>query len=88
VLGDSGGAARWGAGFVEFWPRRASTVGNLPIPARRPPGVAGVDDWRKTELKHDFIVLGPRLGVHRRHSWRRAPFAALPVLNISDVGLR
>jgi chorismate mutase/prephenate dehydrogenase len=58
VIGGAGLMGRW---FVEF----LSSQG-FAVEVADPAGAAGagcVDDWRKTDLLHDFIVLATPLGV-------------------------
>ena len=50
---------RW---FVEFLTSQGFSV-EIADPGAVPPGSTRVDDWRKTDLKHDYIVLATPLGV-------------------------
>jgi chorismate mutase / prephenate dehydrogenase len=59
VIGGGGKMGRW---FVEFLSSQGFTV-EVADPGVVPPGVARVDDWRTTDLKHDYIVLATPLGV-------------------------
>jgi len=59
VIGGGGKMGRW---FVEFLSSQGFTV-EIADPGAVPAGVARVDDWRKTDLKHDYIVLATPLGV-------------------------
>jgi chorismate mutase / prephenate dehydrogenase len=59
VIGGGGKMGRW---FVEFLGSQGFTV-EIADPGPAPAGVAQVDDWRKTDLKHDYIVLATPLGV-------------------------
>jgi chorismate mutase / prephenate dehydrogenase len=56
-----GGAGKMGGWFVSFLASQGFTV-EVADPARAAEGVARVDDWRSTDLKHDFIVLATPLG--------------------------
>ena len=59
VIGGGGKMGRW---FVEFLTSQGFSV-EIADPGAVPPGAARVDDWRKTDLKHDYIVLATPLGV-------------------------
>ena len=59
VIGGGGKMGRW---FVDFLTSQGFTV-EVADPGAVPAGVARVDDWRKTDLKHDYIVLATPLGV-------------------------
>ena len=59
VIGGGGKMGRW---FVEFLSSQGFTV-EVADPGPVPPGVARVEDWRKTDLSHDYIVLATPLGV-------------------------
>jgi chorismate mutase / prephenate dehydrogenase len=59
VIGGGGKMGRW---FVEFLSSQGFTV-EVADPGVAPQGVARVDDWRTTDLKHDYIVLATPLGV-------------------------
>ena len=59
VIGGGGKMGRW---FVEFLSSQGFTV-EIADPGSAPAGVTRVDDWRKTDLKHDYIVLATPLGV-------------------------
>jgi chorismate mutase / prephenate dehydrogenase len=56
VIGGAGLMGRW---FVEFLSSQGFAV-EVADPAA---GAAGVDDWKKTDLAHDFIVLATPLGI-------------------------
>jgi chorismate mutase / prephenate dehydrogenase len=47
---------------VSFLASQGFTV-EIADPAAPPAGVARVEDWRRTDLKHDFIVLATPLGI-------------------------
>src|SRR5215470_3125345 len=51
-----GGAGRMGGWFVSFLASQGFAV-EIADPSPGPAGVARVEDWRVTDLKHDFIVL-------------------------------
>ncbi len=57
-----GGAGKMGGWFVSFLASQGFTV-EVADPAAAPAGVARVDDWRRTDLKHDYIVLATPLGL-------------------------
>jgi chorismate mutase / prephenate dehydrogenase len=59
VIGGGGKMGRW---FVDFLTSQGFSV-EIADPGAVPPGVTRVDDWRKTDLKHDYIVLATPLGV-------------------------
>jgi chorismate mutase/prephenate dehydrogenase len=59
VIGGGGKMGRW---FVEFLSSQGFSV-EVADPGAVPSGVARVDDWRTTDLKHDYIVLTTPLGV-------------------------
>ena len=59
VIGGGGKMGRW---FVEFLTSQGFSV-EIADPGAVPAGVSRVDDWRKTDLKHDYIVLATPLGV-------------------------
>jgi len=56
-----GGAGKMGGWFVSFLASQGFAV-EVADPARPAEGVARIDDWRSTDLKHDFIVLATPLG--------------------------
>ncbi|HEX7417090.1 MAG TPA: bifunctional chorismate mutase/prephenate dehydrogenase [Steroidobacteraceae bacterium] len=58
VIGGAGKMGRW---FVEFLLSQGFAV-EVADPAGAPPGTTPVEDWRKTALTHDFIVLATPLG--------------------------
>jgi chorismate mutase/prephenate dehydrogenase len=57
-----GGAGKMGGWFVSFLLSQGFAV-EIADPAAATAGVARVDDWRRTDLEHDFIVLATPLGV-------------------------
>ena len=57
-----GGAGKMGGWFVSFLASQGFTV-EVADPATAIAGVARVDDWRSTDLKHDYIVLATPLGI-------------------------
>jgi chorismate mutase / prephenate dehydrogenase len=57
-----GGAGKMGGWFVGFLASQGFTV-EVADPATATAGVARVDDWRSTDLKHDYIVLATPLGI-------------------------
>jgi chorismate mutase/prephenate dehydrogenase len=57
-----GGAGKMGSWFVSFLASQGFTV-EVADPSPCAPGTARVDDWRSTDLKHDFIVLATPLGI-------------------------
>jgi len=57
-----GGAGKMGGWFVSFLASQGFTV-EVADPAAAIAGVARVDDWRSTDLKHDYIVLATPLGI-------------------------
>lgn len=59
VIGGAGKMGRW---FVEFLSSQGFRV-EIADPGPAPAGVTQVDDWRKTDLKHDYIVLATPLGI-------------------------
>jgi chorismate mutase/prephenate dehydrogenase len=59
VIGGAGLMGRW---FVEFLSSQGFAV-EVADPAGAHAGVVCVDDWRKTDLQHDFIMLATPLGV-------------------------
>ncbi len=58
VIGGGGKMGRW---FVEFLASQGFAV-EVADPAGGPSGTLCVDDWRKSDLRHDFIVLATPLG--------------------------
>jgi chorismate mutase / prephenate dehydrogenase len=56
-----GGAGKMGGWFVSFLASQGFAV-EVADPAPTPEGVARVEDWRNSDLKHDFIVLATPLG--------------------------
>ena len=71
-----GGAGKMGAWFVNFLASQGFTV-EVADPAPVAAGVTRVDDWRRTDLKHDYIVLATPLGITdailRDQALRRPP---------------
>ncbi|MGH8138237.1 MAG: prephenate dehydrogenase/arogenate dehydrogenase family protein [Steroidobacteraceae bacterium] len=59
VIGGAGKMGRW---FVEFLTSQGFSV-EVADPGTAPAGISRVEDWRKTDLKHDYIVLATPLGV-------------------------
>jgi chorismate mutase/prephenate dehydrogenase len=57
-----GGAGKMGGWFVNFLLSQGFAV-EIADPAAAAAGVARVEDWRRTDLKHDFIVLATPLGI-------------------------
>jgi len=57
-----GGAGKMGGWFVNFLASQGFTV-EVADTAAAPAGVTRVEDWRRTDLKHDYIVLATPLGV-------------------------
>jgi chorismate mutase/prephenate dehydrogenase len=61
-----GGAGKMGGWFVNFLASQGFSVevaDPAAAPAAAPAGVPRVEDWRRTDLKHDYIVLATPLGV-------------------------
>jgi len=59
VIGGAGKMGRW---FVEFLSSQGFSV-EVADPGGAPAGITRVDDWRKTDLRHDYIILATPLGV-------------------------
>jgi chorismate mutase / prephenate dehydrogenase len=59
VVGGAGKMGRW---FVEFLSSQGFTV-EIADPGAAPAGYTRVDDWRKSDLKHEYIVLATPLGI-------------------------
>ncbi len=57
-----GGSGKMGGWFVQFLVSQGFSV-EVADPAGAPSGVVRIDDWRKSDLKHDFIILATPLGV-------------------------
>jgi chorismate mutase / prephenate dehydrogenase len=57
-----GGAGKMGGWFVSFLASQGFAV-EVADPAAAPQGVSRVDDWRSTDLRHDFILLATPLGI-------------------------
>ena len=60
-----GGAGKMGGWFVSFLASQGFAV-EVADPSPSAPGIARVDDWRSTDLRHDFIVLATPLGITDR----------------------
>jgi chorismate mutase/prephenate dehydrogenase len=58
VIGGGGKMGRW---FVSYLSSQGFAV-EVADPTGGPAGVPHIDDWRKTDLKHDYIVLATPLG--------------------------
>ncbi len=59
VIGGGGKMGRW---FVEFLASQGFTV-EVADPAGAPAGAVALDDWRRSDLRQDFIVLATPLGI-------------------------
>lgn len=59
VIGGGGKMGRW---FVDFLASQGFAV-EVADPAGAAPGATVVEDWRKSDLSHDFIVLATPLSV-------------------------
>jgi chorismate mutase/prephenate dehydrogenase len=59
VIGGAGLMGRW---FVDFLSSQGFTV-EVADPAAARPGGTVIEDWRKSDLQHDFIVLATPLGI-------------------------
>jgi chorismate mutase/prephenate dehydrogenase len=59
VIGGGGKMGRW---FVEFLASQGFSV-EVADPAGSAPGVTVLEDWRTSDLKHDYIVLATPLSV-------------------------
>jgi chorismate mutase/prephenate dehydrogenase len=59
IIGGGGKMGRW---LVSFLASQGFTV-EVADPAGAPAGALHVDDWRKTDLKHDYVVLATPLGI-------------------------
>jgi chorismate mutase/prephenate dehydrogenase len=57
-----GGAGKMGSWFVSFLGSQGFAV-EVADPSPTPEGVTRVEDWRSTDLKHDYIVLATPLGI-------------------------
>jgi len=57
-----GGAGKMGSWFVSFLASQGFAV-EVADPAPTPAGVTRVEDWRRTDLRHDYIVLATPLGL-------------------------
>src|SRR5580658_8057410 len=57
-----GGAGKMGSWFVSFLASQGFTV-EVADPGRALPGSSCVDDWRSTDLRHDYIVVATPLGI-------------------------
>ncbi len=73
VIGGGGKMGRW---FVEFLASQGFSV-EVADPGGAPAGVPALDDWRRSDLRHDFIVLATPLGITdgilREAALRRPP---------------
>ncbi|MGQ0834560.1 MAG: prephenate dehydrogenase/arogenate dehydrogenase family protein [Gammaproteobacteria bacterium] len=58
VIGGGGRMGRW---FVEFLASQGFSV-EVADPAGAPAGATAIADWRKSDLRHDFIVVATPLG--------------------------
>jgi len=58
VIGGGGKMGRW---FVEFLMTQGFAV-DVADPSGAPEGATQLDDWRKSDLKHDYIVLATPMG--------------------------
>jgi len=59
VIGGAGKMGRW---FAEFMASQGFAV-EVADPAGAPAGFTHVPDWRRSGLKHDFIVIATPLGI-------------------------
>lgn len=59
VIGGGGKMGRW---FVEFLTSQGFSV-EIADPGGTASGLTQVEDWRKTDLRHDYIVVATPLGV-------------------------
>src|SRR5262249_47470838 len=59
VIGGAGKMGRW---FVDFLSSQGFMV-EIADPGPAPAGIARVEDWRKSDLTHDYVVLATPLGV-------------------------
>jgi chorismate mutase / prephenate dehydrogenase len=59
VIGGGGKMGRW---FVDFLASQGFAV-EVADPAGTAPGITAIEDWRKIELNHDYIVLATPLSV-------------------------
>jgi len=57
-----GGAGKMGGWFVSFLASQGFSV-EIADPAPATAGAKHVEDWRRTDLKHDYIVLATPLGI-------------------------
>ncbi len=57
-----GGGGKMGGWFVQFLASQGFAV-EVADPAGAPAGAERVDDWSKTDLAHDFIVVATPLGI-------------------------
>lgn len=57
-----GGAGKMGSWFVSFLGSQGFAV-EVADPSPTPEGARRVEDWRSTDLKHDYIVLATPLGI-------------------------
>src|SRR5579875_2603427 len=59
VIGGGGKMGRW---FVQFLASQGFAV-EVADPSGAPQGVPHLEDWRRSDLRHDFIVLATPLGI-------------------------
>ncbi|HEY3785533.1 MAG TPA: prephenate dehydrogenase/arogenate dehydrogenase family protein [Steroidobacteraceae bacterium] len=59
VIGGAGKMGRW---FVEFLGSQGFQI-EIADPGSAPAGVTRVEDWRRTDLRHDYLILATPLGV-------------------------
>jgi chorismate mutase / prephenate dehydrogenase len=57
-----GGAGKMGGWFVSFLASQGFSV-EVADPAPVTPGVTRIEDWRASDLRHDYIVLATPLGI-------------------------
>jgi chorismate mutase / prephenate dehydrogenase len=59
IIGGGGKMGRWLAAFLGS----QGFAVEVADPSGGPPGAVLVDDWRKTDLKHDYVILATPLGI-------------------------
>jgi chorismate mutase/prephenate dehydrogenase len=59
IIGGGGKIGRW---FASFLSSQGFTV-EVADPAGAPAGALHVEDWRRTDLKHDYVILATPLGI-------------------------
>jgi chorismate mutase/prephenate dehydrogenase len=59
IIGGGGKMGRW---FASFLSSQGFTV-EVADPAGAPAGALHVEDWRRTDLKHDYVILATPLGI-------------------------